>query len=315
MQPGDGPDHVALQVHADALHACIRPLGSAVVALSGGVDSSVVLAAAYRALGHRVLAVTGCSASVPAEEVADAARIAAWVGVPHRLVETGETALPDYIANPPDRCFHCKNELFLKLLGVAEAEGYSTVLEGSNLDDEGDHRPGMRAAAQHGVLSPLRQAGLRKVDVRALARHWGLDVADKPAMPCLASRFPYGTQVTLTGLDRVGRAERWLRSRFDLRDVRVRHHEQVARIEASPERMADLVAAGEEIQRHLQELGYRWVSLDLGGFRSGSLNSVLASDGPIVLSGPAGSAADEAAADEAAADEAAPTDEYAGRGA
>lgn len=251
---------------------------SVLVAFSGGVDSAVVLAAAARGCPGRVLAVTGASASVPQEELAIAARVAASLGVEHRVVSTTEVQSEAYAANPPERCYHCKSHLFERLRAEAAAEGLAVLAEGSNLDDLRDHRPGSRAARELGVVSPLRDAALGKAEVRELARWFGLEVAEKPAQPCLASRFPYGVRVTERGLLRVGRAERWLRTYFGLREVRVRSHGELARVEVLPGDMPRVLGAHLEVQAALKALGFVWVSLDLGGFRSGSLNEALPGD-------------------------------------
>jgi uncharacterized protein len=261
---------------AARLRAALAAHESLLVGLSGGVDSAVLVAAAQRFCGGRVLAVTGRSPSVPASDLADAARVAAALGVEHLVVDTHELAVPAYAANGPDRCFHCKSHLFARLQAVARECGLAAVAEGSNADDAHDYRPGLDAVRRLGVVSPLLAAGLTKAEVRALAREWGLDVADKPAMACLSSRFPYGEALTAAGLERVDRAEAWLRAALGLRQVRVRSHGDLARVEVGDdEGFAALAARRHEVRAALVGLGFLWVALDLGGYRTGSLNAAL----------------------------------------
>jgi uncharacterized protein len=247
-----------------------------VVAFSGGVDSTLVLRAAHDALGDRVLAVTGRSPSVPSWEIEEAIELAREIGVAHRILETEELARPEYVRNDPDRCYYCKTELFERLERLAREENYQWVVDGTNLDDLGDHRPGMRARKEHRVRSPLVEAEMTKANVRECSRIYGLPTAEKPAFACLASRFPYGTPVTREGLMRVEAAEKAVRD-LGFRQFRVRHHGDVARLELEP---ADLIRALDPeirgwIVRGLRGAGYRYVALDLEGYRSGSLNEVL----------------------------------------
>jgi uncharacterized protein len=249
--------------------------GSAVVALSGGVDSAVLLALAIAALGRRrVLAATGNSPSVPADDLASAREVARELGARHEVVPTRELSMPEYRANRGDRCFHCRNELYAALGRLARARRFDVVAHGAIADDVGDTRPGMLAAERHGVLAPLLDAGLDKDDVRRLAREAGLSVADRPAGACLASRLPIGTQVTPERLSRVGQAEAALRA-LGFGQLRVRHHGPVARIELDPEGLSRLAdpAIRSRVVAAVRDAGYSHVTADLAGYREGGADA------------------------------------------
>ena len=273
----DEPDARDLDARADELRRLLSELPRAVVAFSGGVDSSLLAAAAVEALGDRALAVTGVSHSLAATEREEAGRVAAAIGIAHREIETNEMARPGYVENSPERCFECKDELYSLLDALArENLGDAVVLDGANADDSGDFRPGRRAAKAHGVRSPLAEAGFTKTDVRALAKRLGVPTWDKPAMACLASRIPYGSEVTPEKLLQIAGAELALR-RLGLRELRVRHHDRVARVELGA---AELAAALDEPLRSqivaaVKSAGFAYVAVDLEGFRSGSMNEVL----------------------------------------
>ncbi|NLO26964.1 MAG: ATP-dependent sacrificial sulfur transferase LarE [Actinobacteria bacterium] len=261
----------------EKLRGLVREWGPLLVAFSGGVDSTVVLRVAVDELGaERVLAVTACGDVHTDEEAAAARETAARLGARHLVICTSELAIPGFSANPPDRCYLCKRCMYAKLVEIAWAEDLKTVVDGGNLDDEADYRPGSRAAAELGVRSPLAEAGIGKAGVRALARELGLPDWDRPASPCLASRFPYGESLTVAKLRMVAEGERHLRG-LGLTTCRVRHHGDLARIEVGVD---DIPVAAEEsvrraIVRRLREVGYIHVALDLEGFRSGGLNEAL----------------------------------------
>lgn len=259
-----------------ALRERLRALRSVLVCYSGGIDSALVLAVAHAELGESAIGMTTVSPSLPASERADAARIAQVIGARHVFVESHEIERPDYVKNAPDRCFHCKSELYDVAQAKARELGLAFIVNGTNRDDLGDYRPGLEAAKNASVVSPLVELGLGKADVRAVAKLMGLDAWDKPAAACLSSRIPYGTSVTRERLSQIDGFEAELRA-LGLRQVRVRFHESIARIELgeadmdrafTPELRHQMVEAG-------KRYGFRYVTLDLGGYRTGSHNEVL----------------------------------------
>lgn len=264
-------------VKRDRLLAVLRAMRRVAVAFSGGVDSAVVARAAREALGADAIAVTADSPSVARAELADATRIAAAIGIRHRVVSTAEFDDPNYLRNDGARCYFCKSELYKRIEMLLPELGEPVVCSGANVDDMGDYRPGLTAAAEHHVRHPLQQAGCTKADVRALARHWGLDVWDKPAAPCLSSRLAPGVAVTPERTGRVEEAERLLRD-LGFRECRVRLHEgELARIEVSAGELGRLAEpeCRDRLTARLRELGFRYVTVDLEGFRSGSLNQLV----------------------------------------
>ena len=269
---------VVTKSKVDHLRNFVTNLESVAVAFSGGADSTLLLAICLDVLGtDRVLAVTADSPTLPRSELRETVAIAKDLGAAHVTIATDEMRDENFASNPPDRCFFCKQALFGQIRALAEREGYTHLVYGATAADLGDHRPGMRAAQEAGALAPLLDAGFTKDDVRSLSRQLGLSTWDKPAMACLSSRFPYGTRLTEKSLLQVEQAEEMLRHELGLADVRVRHHDSIARVEVQPRDFARVMEEATRLRvvSGLKNLGYTYVTLDLAGFRSGSMNETL----------------------------------------
>ena len=267
-----------LSAKRDRLLDLLGSYGRVAVAFSGGIDSTVVAQATQLACGDNAVAVTAVSLSLASGEQAEAERLAQLIGIRHRLVETQEFANPDYLQNAPNRCYYCKTELYNQLEQLVPELGVDVLVNGANLDDRGDYRPGMQAAREHLVRSPLIEACLTKAEVRELARFWNLPTWDKPASPCLSSRIAYGVEVTPERVQRVDAAEQFLRQTLGLREFRVRHEaHDLARIEVPLDALPRFLSPDirEQVTQQFHTLGFKYITLDLEGFRTGSMNAVL----------------------------------------
>ncbi|MFB3925164.1 MAG: ATP-dependent sacrificial sulfur transferase LarE [Syntrophales bacterium] len=265
----------------DKLKSILKAMGSVAVAYSGGVDSTFLLKMAYDVLRDDVIAVTGRSSAYPEREFREAVDFAKAVGIRHIVIRSEELDIEGFADNPVDRCYLCKRELFSKIAEVARDNGVKYVVDGSNVDDHADYRPGMKAVRELGIICPLEEAGMTKADIRAASREMGLMTWDKPAFACLSSRFPYGQKITAEGLQAVDKAEQFLMD-LGFRQVRVRHHGDLARIEVSPEERSKFfdTALMDIVHDRFREAGFAYVSLDLRGYRTGSMNEIIRKTDP-----------------------------------
>ena len=254
----------------------LKDMGSVLVAYSGGVDSTFLAVTAHEVLGKNSLAVFAASPVAPPMEKEEAGDLAHNVGLRFKIIESNEMSNPDFVANPPERCYYCKRELYSELKPIAKAEGLKWIADGTNADDLHDFRPGRKASAEAGIRSPLLEAGLTKTEIRQLSHAKSLPTWDRPASPCMASRIPYGIPVTAETLNKIARGEQYLHN-LGIRELRLRHHGDIARIELAPADMAKIITPEirQDIVTHLKALGYKYVALDLTGYRIGSLNEVL----------------------------------------
>jgi uncharacterized protein len=268
-----------LQEKLDILKDIIREKGSAAVAFSGGVDSTFLIKVVKEVLGENMIAVTATSSTYPERELKEAIKYAKDLGVKHIIINSEELDIDGFASNPKNRCYYCKMELFSKIKKVALENGVEYIFDGTNLDDVGDYRPGMQAAKENEVISPLKEAGFTKDDIRKLSKEMNLPTWDKPSFACLSSRFPYGNKITIEKLSMVERAEQFLLE-LGIREVRVRHHENIARIEVNPDERKKLfdVELLDKIGNELRKIGFTYVTLDILGYRTGSMNEVLSEE-------------------------------------
>ena len=274
-----------LTAKRDRLLELLRSYGRCAVAFSGGLDSTVLAKAAQLALGDGAIAVTGASASLAAGELDECRELARRIGIRHEVLQTDELANPDYRKNTADRCYYCKTELFVQVERLSRRLNVAVVADGSNRDDHGEHRPGLRAAKEQQVASPLAECGFTKAEIRELANYWEIPIWNKPATPCLGSRIAYGEEVTTERLAMIDRAERFLRAK-GFQPLRVRYHKgDMARIEVAPEALDRFLSPDfrRQVIEELQSAGFKYVSLDLAGFRSGSMNEILPADSLHIL--------------------------------
>lgn len=274
---------IPIEQKYDALRALLRELGSVVIGFSGGADSALLTKVAHDELGDKALAVIALSESYARRERDEALALAAQIGVPVLTVDARELDNENYASNPANRCYYCKTELFTHLEKVARAQNIPWIAYGANHDDLGDYRPGQQAAQEFGVRAPLLEVGMTKAEIRHISKQLGLATWDKPAMACLSSRFPYGTRITAELLERLDAAEDYLRHDLQFRQIRVRHHDTIARLEVDTGEMSRLLdpMLREQISARLKALGYTYVAVELGGYKSGSLNATLAADGAV----------------------------------
>ncbi|GAB4269383.1 ATP-dependent sacrificial sulfur transferase LarE [Thermincola ferriacetica] len=268
---------MAINNKLSELKNIVAAFDSAVIAFSGGCDSTLLAKVAHDVLGSKALAVTAVSPTYTQAEIEEAKKLADSLGLNHMIIYTNELENPDFVSNPPERCYYCKKELMSQLRELARSKNIEIILDGANADDRHDFRPGQKASKELGVRSPLQEVGLTKAEIRALSRELNLPTWNKPSLACLASRIPYGTKITRENLDRVGKSEEFLLSQGFV-PVRVRDYGPTARIEILPDQFTSMISKKDVVLRKLKELGYIYITLDLAGFRSGSMNEVISKE-------------------------------------